>query len=114
MDQSEIAKSSLTMMAEQANLLANVATHPKATKLAQKALGCSVEGLKAHSKGDVVGASMHASYAATHLTNAAKLHVSTLDDFPEPQMLDLAHLGKAHSMHQDYVDAINEGKKNGS
>jgi hypothetical protein len=113
MDQSEIAKSSLTMMAEQANLLANVATHPKATRLAQKALGCSVEGLKAHSKGDVVGASMHASYAATHLTNAAKLHVSTLDDFPEPQMLDLAHLGKAHSIHRSYVDAINEGKKNG-
>jgi hypothetical protein len=113
MDQSEIAKSSLTMMAEQANLLANVATHPKATKLAQKALGCSVEGLKAHSKGDVVGASMHASYAATHLTNAAKLHVSTLDDFPEPQMLDLAHLGKAHSIHNSYVDSINEGKKNG-
>jgi hypothetical protein len=113
MDQSEIAKSSLTMLAEQANLLANVATHPKASRLAQKALGCSIEGLKAHSKGDVAGASMHASYAANHLTDAAKLHVSTLDDFPEPQMLDLAHLGKAHSIHQSYVDSINEGKKNG-
>lgn len=113
MEHSEIAKSSLTMLAEQANLLANVATHPKAARLAQKALGCSVEGLKAHSKGDVAGASMHASYAATHLTDAAKLHVSTLDDFPEPQMLDLAHLGKAHSIHNSYVDSINEGKKNG-
>jgi hypothetical protein len=107
-------QSSLTMLSEQANLLATVATHPKAVRLAQKALGCSVEGLKAHSSGDYTGASMHASYAAAHLTDAAKLHVSTLDDFPEPQMLDLAHLGKAHSMHQDYVDAINEGKKNGS
>lgn len=113
MSHSEVAQASLGMIREQANLLANIATHDKAAKLAQKAVECSTAGLKAHSKGDVVGASMYASNAATHLTNAAKLHVSTLDDFPEPQMLDLAHLGKAHSMHQSYLDAINEGKKNG-
>jgi hypothetical protein len=113
MDQSEIAKSSLTMLGEQANLLASVATHPNAARLAQKALGCSVEGLKAHSKGDVVGASMHASYAAGYLRDSAKLHITTLDDFAPPHVLDLAYLGKAQRLHHDYLDATNEGKKNG-
>jgi hypothetical protein len=56
---------------------------------------------------------MHASEAAGYLKGAAKLHITTLDDFPEPQMLDLAHLGKAQELHQSYVDAINEGKKHG-
>jgi hypothetical protein len=56
MDQSEIAQSALTMLHEQANLLSNITTDKQAARLAQQALGCSVEGLKAHSKGDVVGA----------------------------------------------------------
>lgn len=113
MEPEQIAQSSLNMIREQANLLANITTHGKAAKLAQKAVECSTAGLKAHSKGDSVGASMYASNAAGHLKDAAKLHISTLDDFPEPQVLDLAHLGKAQRLHQDYVDATNEGKKNG-
>lgn len=99
---------------EQANLLSHVATDKKAQKLAKSALGCAVEGLKAHASGDFTGASMHASQAAGHVRSAAKLHAATLDDYAPPQVLDLAHLGKAQELHQSYVDAINEGKKNGS
>ena len=113
MDQSEIAQSALTMLHEQANLLSNITTDKQAARLAQQALGCSVEGLKAHSKGDVVGASMHVSKAAGYLRDSAKLHITTLDDFAPPHVLDLAHLGKAQRLHHDYLDATNEGKKNG-
>ena len=113
MEQEQIAQSALTMLGEQANMLANVTTHGKAAKLAQQAAGCSLAGLTAHSKGDVVGASMHAQKAAGYLKDAAKLHIATLDDFASPMVLDLAHLGKAQELHQSYVDAINEGKKNG-
>jgi hypothetical protein len=114
MEHSEFAKAALMALGEQANLLSGLTTLSKATRLAQKAVGCSTEGLKAHSLGDVVGASMHASKAAGYLRDAAKLHTSTLDDFASPEVLDLAHLGKAQRLHQNYVDAINEGKKNGS
>jgi hypothetical protein len=113
MEQSQIAQSSLEMLGQQSNLLSHITTHPQAAKLAQKASESSLKGLKAHFNGDVVGASMHASEAAGYLKDAAKLHITTLDDFPEPQMLDLAHLGKAQELHQSYVDAINEGKKHG-
>lgn len=113
MEQEQIAQASLNMIREQANLLANITTHGKAAKLAQKAVECSTASLKAHSKGDSVGASMLASSAAGHLRDAAKLHITTLDDFAPPQVLDLAELGKAQELHQSYVDATNEGKKNG-
>jgi hypothetical protein len=101
------------MIREQANLLANITQHKDAAKLAQKAVECSTASLKAHSEGDSVGASMLASSAAGHLKDAAKLHITTLDDFAPPMVLDLAHLGKAQELHQSYVDATNEGKKNG-
>jgi uncharacterized protein YyaL (SSP411 family) len=114
MDVSESAKQSLLRLHEQASIVSGVATDKKAQKLAQSAVGCSVEGLKAHAGGDYTGASMHAAKAAGYLRDSAKLHAATLDDYAPPMVLDLAHLGKAQELHQDYVNAINEGKKNGS
>jgi len=110
----EEAKQSLFGLHEQASILGQLVTDPKAQRMAKSALGCSVESLKAHASGDFTGASMHASKAAGYVKDAAKLHAATLEDYAPPQVLDLAHLGKAQRLHQDYVDAINEGKKNGS
>ena len=116
MSENSEAVKALSTIHDQAKTLQvlGVVTDPKAQKLLKSALGCSVEALTAHSKGDVVGASLHASKAAGYLRNSAQLHAKTLDDYAPPMVLDLAHLGKAQELHQNYVDAINEGKKNGS
>jgi hypothetical protein len=70
-----------------------------------------------HNDGNFDGANRHAGEAAKFLQDAAKLHVNAIleaGQTPDPQVLDTAHLGEAHKMHEDYLAPINEGKKNGS
>lgn len=104
----------LIALGQQARMIQNITTHKVARKLAGQAVQCATAGLMSHQDGNLDAANLHASNAANYLTDAAKLHLTTLgEETPSAQVLDVAHLGAAHQMHQDYVDAINEGKHNG-
>lgn len=88
---------------------------PKVIRHADQAMRHARNAEEAHNAGDYVGASAHLSEAAMHLQNAATTHTGKLnrDDVASPELLDIAHLGKAQDIHQSYVDEINEGKNNG-
>lgn len=67
---------------------------------------------KAHIGNDHAGASMYLRQVADGLTSGAKILAAAGSE--DPEVLNVAHLGKAYGIHQNYVDAINEGKRNGS
>lgn len=106
---------SLIMLGQQARMIQNVTTHKTARKLAGQAVQCATAGLMSHNEGSYDAANLHASKAAAYLKDAAKLHVTTLEDgeTPSPQILDAAHLGGAQKLHEEYVDSVNKGKNNG-
>jgi hypothetical protein len=105
---------SLLQLGQQARAIEYATTHRGARKLAGQAVQCATAGLMSHQDGNFDGANAHAAKAAGYLKDAARLHVGTLvGETPSPQVLDAAHLGGAQQLHQDYVDSINEGKKNG-
>lgn len=87
----------------------------KAIRCTNMAMTHAEKAEKAHEAGDLAGANAHLGEAARHLHNAATVHTGTLSrgDFASPEILDLAHLGKAQEVHQNYVNEINEGKNNG-
>ena len=105
----------LITLGQQARMIQNVSTSPKARKLAAQAVQCATAGIQSHNEGAFDGANMHAGKAADYLRDAAKIHAGTLGngEVPSPEILDAAHLGGAQQHHQDYVAAINEGKNNG-
>lgn len=105
----------LITLGQQARLIQNTATSPKARKLAAQAVQCATAGIQSHNEGAFDGANLHAGKAAEYLRNAATIHAATLGngETPSPQVLDAAHLGGAQKIHQDYVASINEGKNNG-
>ena len=87
-----------------------------------RVIGCSTQAMKhaekadvAHNNGDAAAANLHLAQAAQHLQNASLHYTGTLKrgDIAPFDVLDHAHLGKSHELHQQYVDEINEGKKNG-
>jgi hypothetical protein len=90
-------------------------TDPKVQRLATLAQRHAAESQAAHDGGDHAGASAHLSSAANYLKDAATMHTGKLSrgDFASPEVLDLAHLGKAQELHQQYVNEINKGKNNG-
>jgi hypothetical protein len=111
---SETAVDSLITLGQQARLIENTATHRTARKLAGQAVQCATAGIQAHNEGAFDSANLHAGKAAEYLRDAARIHAGTLmEETPSPDVLDAAHLGGAQKLHQNYVDAINEGKKNG-
>lgn len=105
----------LITLGQQARLIQNTTTSPKARKLAAQAVQCATAGIQSHNEGTFDGANLHASKAAEYLRNAATVHAATLSkgEFPSPEILDAAHLGGAQALHQNYVDSINKGKNNG-
>jgi hypothetical protein len=108
------AADNLIMLGQQARMIQHIATDRKARKLAGQAVQRATAGLMAHNTGDFTSASMHMGDAASLLSASAKLHVGTLEsETPSASLMDAAHLGSAHQLHQDYVTAINEGKNNG-
>jgi len=108
------AADSLISLGQQARALEAVATHPKVSRLAGQAVQCATAGLMSHQDGNYDAANAHAAKAAGYIKDAATIHVGTLNgETPSPMVLDAAHLGGAQKLHEDYVDAINEGKKNG-
>lgn len=106
----------LIMLGQQARAIQNLATSPKARKLAAQAVQCATAGIQSHNMGSLDAANLHAGSAAEYLRNAAKLHADTLvnGETPAPEILDAAHLGSAQQHHTDYLAKINEGKNNGS
>lgn len=105
----------LITLGQQARMIQNTATSPKARKLAAQAVQCATAGIQSHNEGSFDGANLHAGKAAAYLRDAATIHAGTLSngEVPSPQILDAAHLGGAQQIHSDYVAAINEGKNNG-
>lgn len=114
---SENPADALIRMGQQARLIQTITPSKKARQLAEQAVKHATGGLMHHNDGNFDGANRHAGEAAKFLQDAAKLHVSAIlktGETPAPQDLDVAHLGEAQKMHEDYLAPINEGKNNGS
>lgn len=83
----------------------------KAATHISQASACIAKSAQAHLANDYTAASMHLRQVAEGLTAGAKILAGAGSE--DAEVLNTAHLGKAFGIHQDYVDAINEGKRNG-
>jgi hypothetical protein len=100
---------------QRARHLATFSQDPKVVRYANLAADHAEKANGAHNTGDTVGASAHLGEAAKYLQSAATLHTGKMNrgDVASPEILDVAHLGKAQELHQNYVDEINKGKNDG-
>jgi hypothetical protein len=60
------------------------------------------------------GVSNAVSQAIHHITSAHQLVSDKLGEESPADVLQVAHLGEAHFIHQNILDELNEGLKNGS
>lgn len=105
----------LVELGQQARLIETTTKDRKARRLASQAVQCATAGIQCHNEGSLAAANLHGWNAADHLRNASRLHAASLDvgETPSSQVLGSAYLGNAQQHHQDYVDSVNEGMKNG-
>lgn len=107
----------LIRLGQQARLIQTISTSRKARQLAAKAVQHATGGLQYYNEGMLDGANLHAGEAAKHLTDAAKLHVATLQqtgETPSPEILDVSHLGTAHAGADNVAEQLTKEKNNGS
>ena len=107
----------LIRIGQQARMIETISTSRKARQLAKVAVKHATGGLQYYTDKKLDGANRHASEAAKNLTDAAKLHVATLQrtgDTPSPEILDVSHLGSAHADAESVASQLTEEKKNGS
>lgn len=107
----------LIRLGQQARMIETISTSRKARQLAKKAVQHATGGLQHYNENTLDGANRHASEAAKYLTDAAKLHVATLQrtgDTPSPEILDVSHLGSAHEDAESVASQLTKEKNNGS
>ena len=107
----------LIRLGQQARMIETISTSPKARKLAAKAVQHATGGLQHYNGGTLDGANRHAGEAAKYLTDAAKIHVATLQqtgEVPSPEILDVSHLGTAHADADSVALQLTKEKNNGS
>lgn len=107
----------LIRIGQQARMIETISTSRQARQLAKLAVKHATGGLQYYTDKKLDGANRHASEAAKHLTDAAKLHVATLQRTgatPSPEVLDVSHLGSAHADAESVASQLTKEKNNGS
>ena len=107
----------LIRIGQQARMIETISTSRQARQLAKIAVRHATGGLQYYTDKKLDGANRHASEAAKHLTDAAKLHVATLQrtgETPSPEILDVSHLGSAHEGAESVASQLTKEKNNGS
>ena len=118
----DLAVDAIKQMMDQSYLLHAVSNNKKVHGYASEAMkhcNAALGIMRAHDANplhSLGGATEAAGSARELLRLAASTHADDLEsgDAPSSGVLDIAKLGKAHELHQQLVDDINEGKNNGS
>lgn len=62
----------------------------------------------------VAGVTHALGEAARHITDAHHVISANIGEDVPSDVLQVAHLGEAHTLHQNIIDELNEGLRNGS